>query len=88
MYNFCSGLAVAFIVQSLQYQHYRLAFREPFQTALGKLSPREGFIVEIRDRKSDDGVQHISLGESAPLEGFGMESLTEPEKVLSTPAGV
>ena len=82
MYNFCSGLAVAFIVQSLQYQPYRLAFREPFQTALGKLSHREGFIVEISDRKSDDGVQHIGLGESAPLEGFGMESLSETEKVL------
>ena len=73
---------MAFIVQSLQYQPYRLAFREPFQTALGKLSHREGFIVEISDRKSDDGVQHIGLGESAPLEGFGMESLSETEKVL------
>ncbi len=81
-YNFCSGLAVAFIVQSLQYQPYRLAFREPFQTALGKLSYREGFIVETRDRKSDDGVQHIGFGESAPLSGFGMESLAETERTL------
>ncbi len=73
---------MTFIVQSIQYQPYRLAFRESFQTALGKLSYREGFIVEISDRKYDYGVQHIGLGEAAPLSGFGMESLTETEKVL------
>ena len=82
MYNFCSCLAVTFVIQSIQYQPYQLAFREPFPTALGKLSHREGFIVEISDRTSDHGVQHIGLGEAAPLDGFGMESLTETEKVL------
>lgn len=73
---------MAFIVQSLQYQPYRLAFREPFPTALGKLSHREGFIVEISDRKSDRGFQRIGLGEAAPLDGFGMESLAETEMAL------
>ena len=73
---------MTFIVQSIQYQPYQLAFREPFPTALGKLSHREGFIVEISDRTSDHGVQHMGLGEAAPLDGFGMESLTETEKVL------
>jgi L-Ala-D/L-Glu epimerase len=82
LYNFCSGLAVTFIVQSIYYRPYRLAFREPFQTALSTLSHREGFIIEISDRKSDDDAQHIGLGEAAPLDGFGMESLAETEKVL------
>ena len=71
-----------FIVQSIQYQPYQLAFREPFQTATGILLNREGFVIEIRDRRSDYQVQHIGLGESAPLYGFGMESLLETEKAL------
>ncbi|GBO53580.1 O-succinylbenzoate synthase [Pseudanabaena sp. lw0831] len=69
-------------MQSIQYQPYRLAFHEPFQTALGSISHREGFVVEIRDRKSHDRVQYIGLGEAAPLDGFGMESLAETERVL------
>ena len=71
-----------FIVQSIQYQPYQLAFREPFQTATGILLNREGFVIEIRDRRSDYQVQHIGLGESAPLYGFGMESLLETEQAL------
>ena len=71
-----------FIVQSIQYQPYQLAFREPFQTATGILLSREGFVIEIRDRPSDYQVQHIGLGESAPLYGFGMESLLETEQAL------
>jgi o-succinylbenzoate synthase len=73
---------VTFTVQSIQFQPYRLAFREPFQTALGIFSHREGFVIKISDRPSDIGVQHIGLGESAPLAGFGMESLAETERVL------
>jgi L-Ala-D/L-Glu epimerase len=73
---------VTFIVRSIQYRPYRLAFREPFPTALGTLSHRQGFVVEISDRKSPNGVQHIGLGEAAPLDGFGMESLVETEMVL------
>ncbi len=73
---------MAVIVQSIQYRPYRLAFREPFPTALGTLSHRQGFEIEICDRKSDHQVQHIGLGEAAPLDGFGMESLAETEMVL------
>jgi o-succinylbenzoate synthase len=73
---------VNFIVQSIQYQPYQLAFREPFQTATGILLSRKGFVIEIRDRRSDYQVQHIGLGESAPLYGFGMESLLETEQAL------
>ena len=73
---------MTFIVQSIQYRPYRLAFREPFPTAVGTISHRQGFVIEICDRKSHDRVQHIGLGEAAPLDGFGMESLAETEKIL------
>lgn len=68
---------MAFIIQSIQFQPYRLAFREPFQTALETLHHREGFVIEISDRD-----HHIGLGEAAPLNGFGMESLIETEMAL------
>jgi L-Ala-D/L-Glu epimerase len=73
---------VTFIVQSIQYRPYRLAFCEPFPTAFGTLSYRQGFVIEIRDRKSHHQPQHIGLGESSPLAGFGMESFAETEQVL------
>ncbi len=73
---------MTFIVQSIQYRPYQLAFREPFQTALGALSHRQGFMIEISTRHSDREVQHIGLGEAAPLDGFGMESLIETERTL------
>jgi o-succinylbenzoate synthase len=75
-------LAVSFFVQSLQYRPYRIAFREPFQTALGTLTHREGFVIDIGDRRSHQGSPHIGLGESAPLDGFGMESLVTTEMLL------
>ena len=68
---------MAFTIQSLQFQPYRLAFQKPFQTALGILTHREGFVIEICDRNN-----RIGLGEAAPLTGFGMESLAETEKIL------
>lgn len=71
-----------FTVQSIQYQPYQWAFREPFQTAAGILLNREGFMIEICDRLSDHQVQYIGLGESAPLYGFGMESIAETEQAL------
>lgn len=68
---------MTFTIQSIQFQSYRLAFREPFQTALGILLHREGFIIEIRDRHN-----RIGLGESSPLAGFGMESLDKTAETL------
>ena len=65
------------ITASVQFQPYCFAFREPFQTALGTLFHREGFVIEIRDRHN-----RIGLGESAPLAGFGMESLHKTEEIL------
>ncbi|MBD2188957.1 o-succinylbenzoate synthase [Pseudanabaena mucicola] len=65
-------------IQSVSFQPYRLSFREPWQTARGILSHREGFVIKIFDRN-----HHMSLGEAAPLDGFGMESLAETAEVLS-----
>ncbi len=70
---------MTFTIQSIFFKPYRLAFHEPFQTAVGVLSHREGFVIEIRDRHS-----RIGLGEAAPLAGFGMESLVETEVILRT----
>jgi len=69
---------VHFTIQSILFQPYRLAFHEPFPTALGTLSHREGFVIEVRDRQN-----RLGLGEAAPLAGFGMESLEETEVILS-----
>jgi len=69
---------VHFTIQSILFQPYRLAFHETFPTALGTLSHREGFVIEVRDRQD-----RLGLGEAAPLAGFGMESLEETEVILS-----
>ena len=61
---------------------YRLVFREPFKTAAGTLSHREGFVIEIRDDRKSNRNPCVGLGESAPLVGFGMESLAETEAKL------
>ena len=71
-------IAVTFTIQSIQFHPYRFAFQEPFKTAMGIISHREGFVIEIRD----DRHNFIGLGEASPLVGFGMESLTETEIVL------
>jgi len=71
---------VVFIIRSIQFQPYQLDFCQPFQTALGRLDYREGFVIEVRDRQT--AKEHIGLGESAPLAGFGMESLAETGKIL------
>ncbi|MFM7888790.1 MAG: o-succinylbenzoate synthase [Pseudanabaena sp.] len=66
-----------FTIQSILFQPYRLAFHEPFPTALGTISHREGFVIEVRDRH-----HRLGLGEAAPLAGFGMEALEESEAIL------
>ncbi len=64
-------------IQSIQFYPYRLTFCEPFQTAFGTLYYREGFVIKINYIGG-----HIGLGEAAPLDGFGMESLSETEQAL------
>jgi o-succinylbenzoate synthase len=68
---------MSFIVRSIKFQPYCFAFHELFHTAMGTLSHREGFAIEICDFYN-----HIGLGEASPLVGFGMESLAETEKIL------
>ena len=78
---------MAFIINSLQYKPYQIPFCEPFRTSLGTISDRKGFVIKISDRQShhqinQDISKHIGLGEAAPLDGFGMESLGDVENVL------
>ncbi len=76
---------MTFIVQSLQYQSYQIPFLEPFRTSIGTILDRKGFVIKISDRQFNQScreTQHIGLGESAPLDGFGMESLSDVENVL------
>jgi o-succinylbenzoate synthase len=69
---------MTFKVESIQFQPYCFALREPFYTASGIISHRQGFIIEISDRH-----HHVGLGEASPLDGFAMESLAETGKVLT-----
>ena len=57
-------------IESYQFYPYHLKLREPFQTALGIICDRDGFIIKIGDR-----LGLIGYGEAAPLDGLGMESL-------------
>ncbi len=68
-----------FIVQSIQLRSYQIPFREPFQTSVGTFLNRKGFVIEISDRFM---AGNSGLGEAAPLDGFGMESLAETEQAL------
>ena len=73
---------MTFTIKFVQFQPYRLDFYEPFYTAFGMMLCREGFVIEIGDRELDHRSQYIGLGESAPLQGFGMESFAKTEMVL------
>jgi o-succinylbenzoate synthase len=58
---------------------YRLPLRQPLKTALGLLSDRAGIVVRVVDTEG-----RVGLGEAAPLDGFGMESLVETRAALNT----
>lgn len=57
---------------SIEYRPYRRTFAHPLHTAWGKWSVREGFLVRIT---SSDG--RAGIGEVAPLEEFGTESVKD-----------
>ncbi|HEU4725925.1 MAG TPA: hypothetical protein VFU59_11625, partial [Candidatus Eisenbacteria bacterium] len=56
---------------------YRFPFREPWPSAEGPQTAREGLFVALED---DEG--RIGVGESAPFPGFGMESLASSRSAL------
>jgi len=72
-----SAAPVSFRIRSLRVQPYALPFRRPFRTARETLAARLGFALWVEDEEGRWGV-----GESAPLDGFGMESLAECRAVL------
>jgi L-Ala-D/L-Glu epimerase len=60
-------------------QPYKLRFSQPLKTALCLLSDRAGIVVRVVDTEG-----RVGLGEAAPLDGFGMESLVETQTALNT----
>lgn len=55
---------------SIEYRPYRRSFAYPLETAWGQWSVREGYLVRV-----ESGNGQAGLGEVAPLEGFGTESV-------------
>lgn len=65
-------------IKSYQFYPYHLKLREPFQTALGIICDRDGFIIKIGDRQG-----LVGYGEAAPLDGLGMEPLGMTRECLA-----
>ncbi len=59
-------------IVDVQWQTYRLPFRDSFSTAHGVMAAREGIIVQISTERGISG-----FGEIAPLSTFGGGSLTD-----------
>ncbi len=57
-------------IRAVRVVPYALPFRLPFATARETIAQRRGFAVWV-----SDGAGRWGVGEAAPLEGFGMESL-------------
>lgn len=64
-------------IKQIEFQSYRLPFRNPLQTAQGILSDRQGFIIQVIDAQG-----RVGMGEAAPLAGFGMETLAQTQQTL------
>jgi o-succinylbenzoate synthase len=64
-------------IQTIRLQPYCLPFRQPFETAYGVWRDRRGILIQVTDNFGRKG-----LGESAPLAGFGMETLAEAQIAL------
>lgn len=58
-------------------QPYKLALSKPLKTALVLLRDRAGIAIHATDTEG-----RVGLGEAAPLDGFGMESLVETQQTL------
>lgn len=57
-------------IESARLLPYRLALRDPWPTATGPVTEREGCLLALED---DEG--RIGLGDAAPLAGFGLETV-------------
>lgn len=60
----------------LRYFKYKTPFKQPFKTAIGEFSYREGIILVYEEGEIQ------AFGEVAPLSGFSSENLTQVETVL------
>jgi o-succinylbenzoate synthase len=64
------------MIEQIKFQPYTLCLRSPFKTAQGCIGDRQGFVIKICSKRL------MGMGESAPLHGFGMETLAETEIAL------
>jgi O-succinylbenzoate synthase len=64
---------------SIEYRPYRRTFAHPLETAWRQWSVREGFLIRI-----DMGNGRTGIGEVAPLEDFGTESVHEAGSYLAS----
>ncbi len=64
------------------FRRYHRPFKEPFKTAKGDWSAREGIIVRL---EAGDG--QTGFGEIAPLPSFGTESIEEAERYCESLGG-
>ena len=64
------------LISSIHFTPYRIPFIQPLITAKGKISYREGIIIEIKSEN------YSGFGETAPLSGFSRELLIESRNCL------
>ena len=64
-------------IRTARVHPYRLGLRSPIATAHGVLTERRGFLVELMDDSGGSG-----WGDACPINGFGMETLSECEDAL------
>jgi o-succinylbenzoate synthase len=57
-------------IESVRLLPYRLRLRDPWSTAEGPVTEREGVLIALEDSNG-----RIGLGDAAPLPGFGLETL-------------
>jgi o-succinylbenzoate synthase len=68
-------------IEAVRLLPYRLPLRDPWPTAEGEASERQGVILALLDSGG-----RVGLGDAAPLPGFGLESL--PSSLAALRSGV
>ena len=64
-------------IVSVRLLPYRLPLREPWPTSEGPIQEREGILIALEDEAG-----RVGLGDTAPLPGFGLETLASSAAAL------
>lgn len=65
------------VIRAIRFAPYSIPLREPLRTSRGEIGSREGFLIALENQEG-----RISVGEAAPLPGFGTETLAEAHETL------